>query len=389
MFLGAGTLGSTEILLRSEKRGLTLSTCVGKRFSGNGDVIAFAYNAPQPVNGFGHGAYVPQDAAVGPLISGMVDERGQSSGVMIQEGTIPGALMQAIRFLAPLMARVSDRPVDRSSDLRFRPFWRELDSVIRGVRHGALRRTQTFLGMGRDSAAGVIASRERSAALQVAEAARRWRHSHDRRTHVGADASDERPVPGEPVLVARLRTAAGDRASARRGLHGRRGWIRSRRRRRTCVLGTRWPPSARRPVRVRRLGRTARPGTNPALTITALAERIAARAGGPVLERVGHFIPPPPPRRVRRSEPGIHYAERLRGWVQLNGVDCRFTLKLHVSAESVRILIDDEDHRASLVGLLVVRRPDGQPTRFTVSDGTFSIMVDDPDEVDSSSSGTR
>ena len=42
--LGAGTLGSTEILLRSAQHGLAVSNQLGQRFTGNGDVLAFGYN---------------------------------------------------------------------------------------------------------------------------------------------------------------------------------------------------------------------------------------------------------------------------------------------------------------------------------------------------------
>ena len=42
--VGAGTLGSTEILLRSAQHGLALSNQLGERFTGNGDVLAFGYN---------------------------------------------------------------------------------------------------------------------------------------------------------------------------------------------------------------------------------------------------------------------------------------------------------------------------------------------------------
>lgn len=41
VFLGAGALGSTEILLRSKSRGLEMSEQVGKQMSGNGDMLAF------------------------------------------------------------------------------------------------------------------------------------------------------------------------------------------------------------------------------------------------------------------------------------------------------------------------------------------------------------
>ncbi|HET6663928.1 MAG TPA: GMC family oxidoreductase N-terminal domain-containing protein, partial [Acidimicrobiales bacterium] len=43
--LAAGTLGSTQILMRSHIEGLAVSPRLGSRFSGNGDVLAFAYDA--------------------------------------------------------------------------------------------------------------------------------------------------------------------------------------------------------------------------------------------------------------------------------------------------------------------------------------------------------
>ena len=53
--LAAGTLGSTEILLRSRERGLGLSDRLGEGFSANGDIIAFALGGRERVNGIGVG----------------------------------------------------------------------------------------------------------------------------------------------------------------------------------------------------------------------------------------------------------------------------------------------------------------------------------------------
>ena len=53
--LAAGTLGSTEILLRSRERGLGLSDRLGDGFSANGDIIAFALGGKERVNGIGVG----------------------------------------------------------------------------------------------------------------------------------------------------------------------------------------------------------------------------------------------------------------------------------------------------------------------------------------------
>src|SRR5205814_435900 len=72
--LGAGTLGSTEILLRSAREGLALSEWLGARFTSNGDAVAFAYNNDVPVNGIGVGnppkAHVPP---VGQAVNGLID----------------------------------------------------------------------------------------------------------------------------------------------------------------------------------------------------------------------------------------------------------------------------------------------------------------------------
>jgi len=41
VFLGAGAIGTTEILLRSKAMGLSMSDKVGQNMSGNGDILAF------------------------------------------------------------------------------------------------------------------------------------------------------------------------------------------------------------------------------------------------------------------------------------------------------------------------------------------------------------
>ena len=60
--LAAGSLGSTEILLRSRNNGLlSLSTQVGEHFTGNGDFLGFAYNCDEEINGIGFGHRPPVD----------------------------------------------------------------------------------------------------------------------------------------------------------------------------------------------------------------------------------------------------------------------------------------------------------------------------------------
>ena len=73
VLLGAGSLGSTEILLRSALHGLPLSDRLGERFTGNGDVLAFGYNTDQVINGPSDGGAVnvyvkPAEAGTAPTL---------------------------------------------------------------------------------------------------------------------------------------------------------------------------------------------------------------------------------------------------------------------------------------------------------------------------------
>ena len=94
--LSAGTLGSSEILLRSKQKGLAISDQVGNHFSGNGDVLGFGYNTDHEVNGVGFGSRKPDTkSAAGPCITGVIDLRNQpdlEDGMVIEDAAIPGVL---------------------------------------------------------------------------------------------------------------------------------------------------------------------------------------------------------------------------------------------------------------------------------------------------------
>ena len=74
--LAAGALGSTEILLRSQTKGLSLGPGIGSRFGGNGDFFGAAYNSDQITNNVGWGNHpgdpFDRDGGPGPSIVGLV-----------------------------------------------------------------------------------------------------------------------------------------------------------------------------------------------------------------------------------------------------------------------------------------------------------------------------
>jgi len=144
VILAAGTLGSTALLIRSRNEGLAVSQRLGERFTANGDIIAFGYDADRPVNavGVGHPAKVDIDP-VGASVSAHLrydDDDSLENQLMVEEGVMPSAL-------GPLMP-VMFIPGGRLAGA--------LKALLRGVYNGPLNRTQTFFAVSHDSANGKI-----------------------------------------------------------------------------------------------------------------------------------------------------------------------------------------------------------------------------------------
>jgi len=96
VILAAGTLGSTEILLRSRNAGLALSQRLGERFSCNGDNIAAVHRLPQATEGCADENTALDARRVGPPITTALrfealPQQG-SRPFWLQEFSVPGAL---------------------------------------------------------------------------------------------------------------------------------------------------------------------------------------------------------------------------------------------------------------------------------------------------------
>jgi cholesterol oxidase len=81
--LAAGTLGSTEILMRSQPA-LQFSSQLGKRCSTNGDMLVADYATEKPVNTVANETVKPSHRAIGPTITGIIDLR-KKHGMLIEE----------------------------------------------------------------------------------------------------------------------------------------------------------------------------------------------------------------------------------------------------------------------------------------------------------------
>jgi cholesterol oxidase len=148
--LAAGSIGSTEILLRSHAAGLPMSNRLGDSFTGNGDFLAFAYDAKEPVHAIGLGSR-PPGRSIGPCITGMIPLTRHRKHLIIEDGVIPGALGMILPAAFRLAAEVIGEPT--SLPRRMANAVRAAASSM-GAYAGPIDKTLTYLVIGEDDEKG-------------------------------------------------------------------------------------------------------------------------------------------------------------------------------------------------------------------------------------------
>jgi cholesterol oxidase len=427
VILAAGTLGSTEILLRSARRldpvsdvpRLPLSPRLGERFSSNGDVVAVSYNGEEPLEAVGFGRHRSQGREpVGPTITGSIDLRRRPTlddGMVIQEGAIPGAIATLVPPLLAFTSVLTGRwpPADRQS-IRFQ--LRRWIRCLRGAYRGAVRSTQTFLVMTHDLAAGVMKLDPRDR-LRV-----EW-PGIDRQRLFNA-VSDRLWKASAPLTGAYIRSPYKPTTvhplggcvmaeDAERGVVDHEGRV------------FRGPAGAEVHEGLYVCDGSIIPrslGVNPLLTISALAERMCARLAKRKRWTIDYDSRVDPPVALARPE-GIWFSERLRsglgfsekmtGWIgdaeavaegeadtgeaetedvarfkaacrradrqgeqEGSDVEAIFT----VISDDLERMLTEPRHEARLVG--TVRAPALSDQPMTVRDGYFHFLKVDPDRVE-------
>lgn len=152
VIVSAGTFGSSKILMMSKKYGnLNLSNRLGYRLSGNGDFLGMGYNTSSFTNsnGFKKDQYGGQKSPVGPTIGGLTDARVSKNmyeRFIIEEGAMPGAIIDLIRVISPLFSRGMSRE--------------QIQRIIKDVKNdtekGAWNHSLVYLGIGHDEANGRV-----------------------------------------------------------------------------------------------------------------------------------------------------------------------------------------------------------------------------------------
>lgn len=176
VILAAGTLGSTEILMRSRAAGLAVSDQLGRHVTSNGDAIALAYNTVHPVHavGIGHPARAGEPP-VGAAVNALMDLRDGlplEDGLAIVECALPSSLAPMLPAMLSAGAGVFGQDGDLSLKSEAGEMVRSMASFAGGPYRGAVHNTETFLAVGHDAGDGEIAFENDRAALHWPGAAK-------------------------------------------------------------------------------------------------------------------------------------------------------------------------------------------------------------------------
>jgi cholesterol oxidase len=405
VILAAGTLGSTEILLRSHgpiDSGLVFSPALGAGFSGNGDVLAFGYNGEPIINGLGFGRHPKAGDPVGPSITGVIElpgEQGANEDMVVEEGAIPSALASgplSSRGLAlgfALTAMLLGRRVGHSRRAFLREKVRELIGLVCGAYHGAVRRTQIYLVNTQDDGAGQME-------LGVRDRIRiRWPNVG--RQPIFAKVNERLRAAQTPLGGLFLRNplkwfhrslitvhplggcVMGD--DAEHGVVNHKGQV---------FVG---PSGAavHEGLYVMDGSIIPRPlGVNPLLTISALAERCSRlltedrgwQISGSAALLASVLLATDRPRL------GLRFTERMAGWflpadvpsaeTQVDGGSGRgaFECVLTIVADDLKEMLEDRTHPARIIG--TVNAPVLSASPMTALEGDFNLFVVDDTAID-------
>ncbi len=167
VILAAGTLGSTEILLRSQEnsRQLLFSQQLGRHFSTNGDMIAAGFHQKQKVNAVADENEQPDGRAIGPTITTVIKTTGGKPGekyrpkLTLEELAVPGSMRRAFEEVYSTASTLHwFEKADTSQHHHGHPA-----SDPFAVHETAIGNTQIYAAMGDDGAQGVMRLERQSA----------------------------------------------------------------------------------------------------------------------------------------------------------------------------------------------------------------------------------
>jgi cholesterol oxidase len=398
VILAAGTLGTNEILMRSRAAGLPMSDRLGHNFSGNGDVLGFAYNNDVEINMLGFGVRDPKNQdPVGPTITTAIDLREQPNlddGMIIEEGGVCGPLATFLPRTLSLAAKLVGKDTDQDLSDTILEKSRELDSLIRGAYTGAVRNSQVYLVMAHDDSTGKL--QLEGDRLQIKwPGAGKWPYIkavNDKLleatkplggTFVANPAWSQ--LQSQNMVSAHPLGGAIMAEDATQGVTNHKGQVFAAATGTTVYDGLYVNDGAIIPRSL---------GTNPHITICAVAERnmqLLADDRGWTIDYNFAPVTEPIELGVSTIAPGIQFTEAMEGYFSAKVKDDFATgarqgkadgsslrMIVTVSSNDVEKMMTDPDHAGTIVG--TVAAPALSPQPLTLTNGKFYLFIRDPDQ---------
>ncbi len=394
VFLCAGSLGSTEILMRSAQKGLDVSTMLGKRFTGNGDVLGFGYNNDQKINGIGLGKKVESGKIheVGPCITSVVDLRHKDQledGMTLEEGSIPAPIRGVVAKAMLPMSRLIGKDTDSGFKDYLSEKWREIQTFFGGPFKGAINHTQVYLVMSHDSGDGAMELKDNRIKINwkgVGKEAIFKKVSgklKDATTALGGtyikNPSWTKLLDYDLVTVHPLGGCImGDDATS--AVVDHKGQVFKGKSGKLLYPGLYVMDGAIIPRPV---------GTNPLLTISGLAERNCKLIADEMQATLSYSFPEITPKTKVDIKPGVQFTETMKGYFSLNEKDdyekafelgkqqnSPFEFTLTIRSDDVDAFVREKNHLGALFGTMMA--PALSPEPLIALGGVFNLFVVDP-----------
>lgn len=394
VILSAGSLGSTEILFRSAKMGLKVSNRLGMRFTGNGDVLGFGYNNDERINGIGLGKKgTDQIANVGPCITSVIDLRERENledGMTLEEGTIPGPIRSIMPNALIAFSRLAGKDTDRGFKDYFKEKLREIRSLFLGAFHGAVAHTQIYLVMTHDDGNGTMKMDDEGKLTLNWEGVGKQeifkKVNGEMFSATQALGGTKIPNPtwnnlmNYDLVTVHPLGGCGMGESADKGVVNHKGQVFAGKNGTDLHEGLYVLDGAIIPRPV---------GTNPLLTISALAERscklIAAEKG---YELNYDFGIPATSEGEETPGTGVQFTETMKGFIGLGETvdfekgfakgkleNTTFEFTLTIQTEDIDAFVADENHAGRMIGNMIAPAISKEP--LSAYNGVFNLFIQD------------
>lgn len=400
--LSAGTLGSTEILLRSKENGLSVSQQLGKNFSGNGDILGFGYNNDEPIHGIGWGNHPPGELPeVGPCITSIIDMRygdDWSSRMVIEEGSMPGAIAKLLPSALAFAAGTIGEDTDTGMFDALKEKGRELESYVKGAYAGAVDNTQTYLIMSHDDGRGDMVLKEDMLRIDwegVGEQVNFIKGNENlyKATEALGGEYVKNPIWtkifNESLITVHPLGGCVTGKDAEQGVTNHKGQVFSATNGTDVHEGLYVCDGAIIPTSL---------AVNPLFTISAMSERNIALLAEDKGWSIDYTLPSAPKKKPLEQKLGIEFTERMTGFFTTDFVagdslesfeqsaskgennDSSMLFTLTVASDDVNALVESPDHPAKISGTL--RAAALSPEPMLVTGGIFNLFKSYPETPD-------